>query len=644
MYICRNIKWYLTVDVEYSRDITEGETNTTARFGTLPEVLLNIHDIDQQITGIGSYLNRQHEAFTPMGSGWKFSGIKKIGVHVATYEAIYASTHIPTPTFLAKSGAVINVQNSDNKCFAYSILASLRPARQSTYRVNNYAPYLSELNMENIEYPVKIDQIGLFEEQNMDISVNVFAFDGEELVSLYQTKHRGRSQHINLLMISEGDKRHYVLIKDLRRLLYSKTNNKCYPCKYCLHRCSTLKVLQQHYVEGCRSKEITSFFPTPSFIAETKAILNIKCNDQKSFLYSILAAMHPANKNGERVTNYTKYMDEVNMNGIEYPVTIKQIEKFERQNEDISIGVMYFDSDKHLIVPAYCTKYRERKHHVNLFLLRKVDEKGTVTEHYTLVRNLDRLLYHVTMRQCYVCHYCLHRFSSMRILKEHIENCGKHEACRITFPSSVVKKSKDKKSSKLDGIDVLLDTDSDIVNNKNDAAENILKFKNFKSSHPVEFVIYADFESFLKRGESNGNELDKHIPSGFCTLTVSTNAEYKSDAFVYSGDDVMSNFFDHLTKEDEKIGKILKTNTPMMKLTWKEKKSFDRAKKCKSCKEAFGVKYRHHHHITGKYIGALCNRCNLQMKVRRKKNILKKNDGNSCSGDDFFIPVILHNS
>ena len=123
LYICRNIKWYLTINVEYSRDITDGEANTTARFGTLPEVLMNADDIDQHITDAGSYLNRQHEAFTSMGSGWKLAGIKRIGVHVATYEAIYASTHIRTPTFLAKSRAVINVQNTDNKCFAYSILA-----------------------------------------------------------------------------------------------------------------------------------------------------------------------------------------------------------------------------------------------------------------------------------------------------------------------------------------------------------------------------------------------------------------------------------------------------------------------------------------------------------------------------------------
>ena len=114
-----------------------------------------------------------------------------------------------------------------------------------------------------------------------------------------------------------------------------------------------MKVLEKHYVDGCKSKEIISFPPIPSFIAKMKAILNVKCNDQKSFPYSILAAMHPIKQHPDRVENYMKYTEELNMSGIEYPVTIKQIEKFEKQNENISIGIMYFDDEKKLIVPVY---------------------------------------------------------------------------------------------------------------------------------------------------------------------------------------------------------------------------------------------------------------------------------------------------
>jgi hypothetical protein len=36
----------------------------------------------------------------------------------------------------------------------------------------------------------------------------------------------------------------------------------------------------------------------------------------------------------------------------------------------------------------------------------------------------------------------------------------------------------------------------------------------------------------------------------------------------------------------------------------------------------------HHNHRTGKFIAALCNGCNLQIKNRE---------------DNFFVPVVLHN-
>ena len=59
IYIFRNIKWYITIDVMYLRDITEGEARTSARLGTVPEILVNEHDIDLQIETACTFLNVQ---------------------------------------------------------------------------------------------------------------------------------------------------------------------------------------------------------------------------------------------------------------------------------------------------------------------------------------------------------------------------------------------------------------------------------------------------------------------------------------------------------------------------------------------------------------------------------------------------------
>src|SRR6218665_1277255 len=54
---------------------------------------------------------------------------------------------------------------------------------------------------------------------------------------------------------------------------------------------------------------------------------------------------------------------------------------------------------------------------------------------------------------------------------------------------------------------------------------NILQFTNIANQMKVPFAIFADFESFLEKDEIDAGKttklIDKHVPSGFCCLTVS---------------------------------------------------------------------------------------------------------------------------
>ena len=55
--------------------------------------------------------------------------------------------------------------------------------------------------------------------------------------------------HVNFLYIPAGEKSHYVLVKDLSRLVSSQYNNHKYKtdfCQYCLHGCTSEEVLRNH--------------------------------------------------------------------------------------------------------------------------------------------------------------------------------------------------------------------------------------------------------------------------------------------------------------------------------------------------------------------------------------------------------------
>ena len=93
-----------------------------------------------------------------------------------------ASSYIPLPKEIEKKRACLNIQNRDQKCFLWCVLAQLHPVEHGKhpYRVSKYRPYENEINMSGIEYPVKISSIDKFERQN-DISVNVHGLEGNVL-------------------------------------------------------------------------------------------------------------------------------------------------------------------------------------------------------------------------------------------------------------------------------------------------------------------------------------------------------------------------------------------------------------------------------------------------------------------------------
>ena len=161
--------------------------------------------------------------------------------------------------------------------------------------------------------------------------------------------------------------------------------------------------------------------------------------------------------------------------------------------------------------------------------------------------------------------------------------------------------------------------------------DKILKWQSREKTERLGFVIYADFESCLVPVHDKTKVVHEHIPSGFCAYTVSTDSEFESEPLIYSGRDCMEVFYDHLAKEQDRISVILREKKAMLPLSDEELCRFDQTTTCCRCRQTFSnenMKVRHHNHRTGRYIQALCNRCNLQIK---------------STDFDFFIQVVFHN-
>ena len=151
---------------------------------------------------------------------------------------------------------------------------------------------------------------------------------------------------------------------------------------------------QKNYLRLCwgchRSLMAGTFIPMPKWVASKRAIVNVQCFvDVNCFQYSVLAGTNLI-KSGPHdqkchPSQYKPYMHMLNMDGIQTPVSVSSIDKFEKQNPEISVNVLYLD-DRGL-VPICTSKFcNQRKYHVNVLMLTSQDKF-----HYTSVQSLSRL-------------------------------------------------------------------------------------------------------------------------------------------------------------------------------------------------------------------------------------------------------------
>ena len=343
-----------------------------------------------------------------------------------------------------------------------------------------------------------------------------------------------------------------------------------------------------------------TWIPLPKELADKKAIINMKNKDNKCFMWCVLRALNLKKDNSERVDKeLMEKEDTLNMKGIEYPVNLKDIDRFEKQNPEISITVLGFN-EKDKVYPLHVSEYiYNRKHNIILLLIERDGVK-----HYCLVKNPSRLLSRqisVHKGGTHICFRCLNPFWSHKSLEKHWEYCKNHEAVKINMPEK----------------------------------GTILKFKHHERSERVPFIIYADTEALIKEMQncdpnpqnSYTKKYQKHEPISFSYYIKSFDDNvYESKLRKYTGEDAMEKFVEWIEEDVKDIA-----NIPDVEMIFglDELKQFNEATKCWICNEEFDdtadEKVKDHCHYTGRFRGAAHNSCNLNYKKPT------------------FIPVVFHN-
>ena len=162
-------------------------------------------------------------------------------------------SYIELPKWLKSKKAVINPQNKDEKCFKWAAIEALHheEIKNNPERISLLRSYENQHNWKGLEFPVSIKMIDKFDKNKPGIAVNVL-FSNKKSQNIYTARRSERNvkckKQVNLLMIVDGEKRHYTAIKNISRLL-SKLNGKT---KRAYHFC--MSCLSSFQTESARDK------------------------------------------------------------------------------------------------------------------------------------------------------------------------------------------------------------------------------------------------------------------------------------------------------------------------------------------------------------------------------------------------------
>ncbi|CAB4010085.1 Gastrula zinc finger [Paramuricea clavata] len=252
------LKYTETIKVRMSKEIGDGKTKKDSIYlKSKTGTTTNFEDIESTAAQNQLTILSRIETFQNLGSNWIILNIESHYVNIAMYKPLKGSSYLKLPRDISnpKCG-LINMKNDDNMCFLWSHVRHLNPkVRRATTITQEDRDFIVNLDYKDIDFPVKISDIDKIERKN-SISISVFGYSGKKQFYPIRNSKSRYDEHMELLLLGDGKgNNHYVLIKDINRMLHSvsKHGHRQHFCLHCLHSCVSKESLEKHK-ETCMEK------------------------------------------------------------------------------------------------------------------------------------------------------------------------------------------------------------------------------------------------------------------------------------------------------------------------------------------------------------------------------------------------------
>ena len=162
-------------------------------------------------------------------------------------------SYTDSPKWLKNKKLTINPKNNDDKCFQYAITVALNyeEIKKDPQRISKIKPFPDQCNWKDIDFPSHSKGWKKIESNNKSSALNILyvPHNTEKIRHGCKSKHNlNRKNQVILLMITDGEKWHYLAVKSLSALfrgIASKHDWDFY-CLNCFQSYTTENKLKKH--------------------------------------------------------------------------------------------------------------------------------------------------------------------------------------------------------------------------------------------------------------------------------------------------------------------------------------------------------------------------------------------------------------
>ena len=214
------------------------------------EEFMNGDDTDEISKGLfESFLQKYEENLQNKmkGSEFEFHGVTFLYYDFNKISLNRGGSYIDSPKWLKDKKSTINPKNNDDECFQYAVTLALNfdKIKKDQQRISKIKPFIDQCNWKDIDFPSTSKDWRKFELNNK-IALNILYVPHN--TRKVNVAYKSSDKQVILLMITDGEKWHYLVVKDLPGLLRGITSSHHgdFNCLNCFRSYRTRSKFETH--------------------------------------------------------------------------------------------------------------------------------------------------------------------------------------------------------------------------------------------------------------------------------------------------------------------------------------------------------------------------------------------------------------